>query len=97
MKDLYQLKNLSDPSKFPTFMVIHHTNKKTCWLTFSYHGYSDGHSHELALGPHVRVYAHPPLLAFSIEARHRGVVGHLLRHKAHLVGVLGGGRVGGHL
>lgn len=67
------------------------------WFTFPYHGYSNGHSHELALGPHMCVHTHPPLLAFSIEAGHRGVVGHLLCHKAHLVGVLGGGRVGASL
>ena len=66
-------------------------------LTFPDHRHSDGHPHELALGPHVRVHTHPPLLAFSIEAGHGWMVGHLLRREAHLVGLLGGGWVGASL
>lgn len=64
-------------------------------LTFSDHRDSDGHPHELAFGPHVRVDAHLPLGALGIEARHWGVVGHLLGHEAHLVGLLRGCGGGG--
>lgn len=38
----------------------------------------------------MRVHTHQPLLALGVEARHGGVVGHLLRYEAHLVRVLGG-------
>lgn len=64
-------------------------------LTFSNHRDSDGHPHELAFGPHMRVDAHLPLRALGVEARHGGVVGHLLGHEAHLVGLLRGGGGGG--
>lgn len=68
---------------------------KTVSLTFSNHGHSNGHPHELALGPHVCVHTHPPLLALCVEARHWGMMGYLLGHKAQLVGLLGSGSIGG--
>ena len=50
-------------------------------LTFSHHGHSYRHAHELALGPHVSVDAHTPLPALAVEPRHRRMVGHLLGHE----------------
>lgn len=57
-------------------------------LTFPDHGHPDRHAHELALGPHVRVHTHPLLLALGVEARHGGMMGHLLSHEAQQVRLL---------
>lgn len=55
--------------------------------TFSDHRDANGHAHELAFGPHVRVDTHLPFLAFCIEARDRGMMGNLFSHKANIVAV----------
>lgn len=69
-------------------------------LTLSHHGHSYRHAHELALGPHVGVDAHPLLSTLAVKPGHRWMVGHLLRNKPDpvaassrvlVVGVVSGG------
>lgn len=54
-------------------------------LTFSHHGHSYRHSHELALGPHVGVDTHPLFSGLAVKRRHRRVMGHLLGHKSNSI------------
>ena len=54
-------------------------------FTFSHHGHSYRHAHELALGPDVCVDTHLPLPTLAVEPRHRRMMGNLLGHEPHSV------------
>lgn len=58
---------------------------KSTFLTFTYHRNTYRHAHKLAFGPYVSVHTHFLLLALTVKARYRRMMGHLFSHKPQLV------------